>query len=45
VTLYRVGHVLPRDMDVSAITLVHLDMIMQDKGYEPMVVCAWNVLR
>ena len=44
VTLYRVGHVLPRDMDVSAITLVHLDMIMQDKGYEPMVVCAWNVL-
>ena len=44
VTLYRVGHILPRDMDVSAIALVHLDMIMQDKGYEPMTVCAWNVL-
>jgi FdhE protein len=44
VTLYRVGYILPRDMDVSAIALVHLDMIMQDKGYEPMTVCAWNVL-
>lgn len=43
-TLYRVDHILPRDMDVSAIALVHLDMIMQDKGYEPMTVCAWNVL-
>jgi len=45
VTLYRAGHLLARDMDVSAIALVHLDMIMQDKGYAPMTVCAWNVLR
>lgn len=44
VTLYRVGHLLARDMDVSAISLVHLDMIMQDKGYKPMSACLWNVL-
>jgi len=31
-------------MDISAISLVHLDMIMQDKGYKPMTACAWNVL-
>lgn len=44
VTLYRAGHLLARDMDVSAIALVHLDMIMQEKGYEPMTTCAWNIL-
>jgi FdhE protein len=43
VTLYRVGHLYVRDMDISAISLVHLDMIMQDKGYFPMTICAWNV--
>ena len=43
VTLYRAGRLLARDMDVSAISLVHLDMILQDKGYEPMAVCAWNI--
>ncbi|MHB8136965.1 MAG: formate dehydrogenase accessory protein FdhE [Smithellaceae bacterium] len=45
VTLYRAGRLHARDMDISAISLVHLDMIMQDKGYEPMVDCAWNVLK
>jgi len=45
VTLYRAGHLLARDMDVSAIALIHLDMIMQEKGYEPMTVCLWNVLK
>ena len=45
VTLYRAGHLLARDMDISAIALMHLDMVMQDKGYEPMTVCAWNVLK
>jgi len=45
ITLYRVADLLDRDMDVSAISFVHLDMIMQDKGYEPMTVCAWNVLK
>jgi len=45
VTLYRAGRLHARDMDISAISLVHLDMIMQEKGYEPMVTCAWNVLK
>jgi FdhE protein len=44
VTLYRAGHLHARDLDISAISLVHLDMIMQDKGYESMTACAWNVL-
>ena len=44
VTLYRAGKVFARDMDISAISLIHMDMIMQEKGYEPMAICAWNVL-
>ncbi|PKN06293.1 MAG: hypothetical protein CVU72_05220 [Deltaproteobacteria bacterium HGW-Deltaproteobacteria-7] len=44
VTLYRAGHLFARDMDVSAISLIHMDMLMQQKGYEPMAICAWNVL-
>jgi FdhE protein len=44
VTLYRAGRLFARDMDVSAISLIHLDIIMQGKGYEPMAICAWNVL-
>jgi FdhE protein len=44
VTLYRAGKVFARDMDVSAISLIHMDIIMQGKGYEPMSICAWNVL-
>jgi len=45
VTLYRAGRLHVRDMDISAIALVHMDMIMQDKGYEPMTACPWNVLK
>jgi FdhE protein len=44
VTLYRAGKLFARDMDISAISLIHMDIIMQGKGYEPMTVCAWNVL-
>lgn len=44
VTLYRAGKVFARDMDISAISLIHMDIIMQGKGYEPMTACVWNVL-
>ena len=44
VTLYRAGNVFARDMDIAAISLIHMDMIMQEKGYEPMTSCVWNVL-
>ena len=45
VTLFRAGSLFARDMDISAISLIHLDMIMQDKCYEPMTFCAWNILK
>jgi FdhE protein len=44
VTLYRAGKVFARDMDISAISLIHMDVLMQQKGYEPMTACVWNVL-
>lgn len=44
VTLYRAGKLFARDMDISAISLIHMDVLMQNKGYEPMSVCVWNVL-
>lgn len=44
ITLYRAGKVFARDMDVSALSLIHMDMIMQGKGYEPMASCVWNIL-
>jgi FdhE protein len=43
VTLNKVGDLDDRDFEVSAISLIHLDMIMQDKGYLPMTECAWNI--
>lgn len=42
VTLYRVGRLFDRDLEVSAISLVHLDILMQQKGYQPMVSRVWN---
>lgn len=44
VTLYRAGKLFARDMDISAISLIHMDILMQGKGYEPMTVNLWNVL-
>ncbi len=44
VTLYRVGKLFARDMDVSAISLIHMDLLMQNKGYAPMTSCIWNIL-
>lgn len=44
ITLYRAGNLFARDMDITAISFIHLDMIMQDRGYGPMTSCIWNVL-
>jgi len=44
VTIYRAGSLFARDMDIAAISLIHMDMIMQEKGYDPMVSCIWNSL-
>ncbi len=44
ITLTRMSDLLTRDLDISAIRLTHLDIIMQDKGYQPMAICQWNAL-
>ncbi|MCX5857873.1 MAG: formate dehydrogenase accessory protein FdhE [Deltaproteobacteria bacterium] len=42
ITLNRVSDLHAHDLDVSAISLAHLDVIMQGKGFTPMTVCEWN---
>ncbi|MDD5168111.1 MAG: formate dehydrogenase accessory protein FdhE [Syntrophales bacterium] len=42
ITLSRMSDLNDRDLDVSAIGLVHLDMIMQEKNLDPMTVTGWN---
>lgn len=44
VTLNRASHILDRDLDVTAMSLVHLDVLMQEKGYASMTSCSWNAL-
>jgi FdhE protein len=36
--------VMEINCDVAALGLIHLDMIMQDRGYTPMTDCDWNHL-
>ena len=43
ITLNRMSDLIFRDLDISAISLTHLDVIMQEKGYQPMATCEWNV--
>jgi FdhE protein len=42
VTLNRVSDLNDHELDVSALSLTHLDVIMQGKGLSPMVNCSWN---
>mgnify|MGYP001183760973 FL=1 len=32
------------DPDITAISLLHLDLMMQQRGFRPVAECAWNVL-
>jgi len=43
ITLTRMSDLIIRDLDISAVSLTHLDLIMQEKGFQPMTTCAWNV--
>jgi FdhE protein len=43
ITLTRMSDILIRDLDISAISLTHLDVIMQGKGFQPMTTCEWNM--
>ena len=38
--LAAVFRILPADL--IAMSLVHLDVILQEKGFSPMAVCEWN---
>jgi FdhE protein len=41
-TLNRVSDLGDRDVDVVSMGLTHLDVIMQEKGYQPLVFTEWN---
>ncbi len=41
-TVTRVDALGDADPDAIAIGLVHLDVIMQEKGFQPLASCAWN---
>lgn len=42
ITLNHISDIGEQDRDVSAMGLIHLDVIMQEKGYTPMAPCEWN---
>ncbi len=42
ITLNHVSDLGDTDRDVSAMGLVHLDLLMQEKGFSPMTRCEWN---
>ena len=42
ITLNHVSDLGDTDRDVTAMGLVHLDLIMQGKGFAPMTRCEWN---
>ena len=43
ITLNRSDNLNDYDVEVASLTLIHLDMIMQDKGFQPMTDMIWNV--
>ncbi len=43
ITLNRMSDLIVRDLDISAISLTHLDIIMQGNGFQPMATCEWHV--
>jgi FdhE protein len=44
ITLSKVSELAAFHGEVSALSLVHLDVLMQEKGYEPMAATEWNSL-
>lgn len=42
ITLNHVSDLGETDRDVTAMGLVHLDLIMQERGFAPMCRCEWN---
>ena len=44
-TVNRPGNIQQTSSDILAISLTHLDMILQKKGFLPMVECEWNTFQ
>ena len=44
ITLNKVSDLTDFHGEVSALSLVHLDVLMQEKGYKPMALTEWNIL-
>jgi FdhE protein len=42
ITVNRAESLRDMDPDLTAISLAHLDVILQEKGYSPMATCGWN---
>jgi len=42
VTMTKVSDLMHYHAEVAALSLVHLDVLMQEKGYLPMASCEWN---
>jgi len=42
ITLNQISDMGDHDRDVSAMSLIHLDLVMQEKGFTPMTWCEWN---
>jgi FdhE protein len=43
-TANRSASLAPPHADLIAMSLIHLDLILQEKGYSPMTECLWNNL-
>lgn len=44
ITVSKISDLMKFHAEVSALSLIHLDVIMQEKGYMPMASCEWNRL-
>ncbi len=42
ITVNQVSDLADFNAEASALSLVHLDVLMQEKGYRPMAECEWN---
>lgn len=43
ITMNHLSDIEKHDPDVLAMGMTHLDLLMQQKGFMPMTLCAWNV--
>jgi FdhE protein len=44
ITVNKLTELADFDPDVACLSLIHLDVLMQEKGYHPMAATAWNEL-